>query len=173
MTAMSDMSMQAGPGRSYRWLNATKSAPLFEFGAGLSYSTFGLKLATSAAAAGAGAHDVVVTNTGTVPAANVVLLFARARCEHGDAASPPPGLVPIKSLIDFNRTETLAPGASETLSFTLVDEQLALVNATGARVLCKGEFDLSFFDGSSTLRLTHTVAASAVVSTIPLPPQDE
>lgn len=36
MTAMSDMSMQAGAGRSYRWLDTTKSAPLFEFGTGLS-----------------------------------------------------------------------------------------------------------------------------------------
>ena len=36
LTKMSDMSMQAGAGRSYRWLDVSKSKPLYEFGAGLS-----------------------------------------------------------------------------------------------------------------------------------------
>lgn len=104
-----------------------------------------------------------------------MLVFARARCDLDKSSSFPSSqlaaLVPVKSLIDFSRTEILAPGQEETLSFTVADEQLALVNATGARLLCKGEFDLSFFDGVNTLTVTHAVAKPAVISTIPLPPQ--
>ena len=137
----------------------------------ISYTSFGLKLRTRLDAA-AGSHEITVTNTGTVPSANVVLLFVRVRCD-GDGSTALPTLVPVKSLIDFNRTESLAPGASATLSFAVMNEQLALVNATGARVLCKGDYELSYYDGVSTLRAVHSVAATEVISTIPLPKRVE
>ena len=159
-TPMSDMSMQAGPGRSYRWLDVAKSKPLFEFGSGLSFTSFDLELNTTAKTT----TQVIVKNTGAVAGANVVLLFSTAKCDE------PPPLVPAKSLIDFARTETLAPGASEALSFEVDDKQLALVGESGTTLLCKGSFELSFFDGVTTKSTSRTVAASSVISTIPQPP---
>lgn len=159
-TPMTDMSMQAGPGRSYRWLDVAKSKPLFEFGSGLSFTSFDLQLKTT----GNTTTEVIVKNTGSVVGANVVLLFSVAKCDE----SPP--LVPTKSLIDFARTETLAPGASETLRFEIEDRQLALVDELGTTILCKGSFELRFFDGVTTKSTARTVTSSSVISTVPQPP---
>jgi hypothetical protein len=68
-TPMTDMSLQAGQGWTYKWLTGR---PTFAFGSGTSYTNF-----SSAVQRRSADHAVTVTNTGTVAAAEVVLVFAK------------------------------------------------------------------------------------------------
>ena len=80
---MSDMSMRAGPGRTYRFL---KSKPTFAFGFGLTYTTFALtwhsvpsfKTVTVARAEEGLSFAVKVLNTGNRVGAKVVAAYVSA-----------------------------------------------------------------------------------------------
>ena len=115
-TPMTDMSLQAGQGRTYKWHTQT---PTFAFGAGISYTKFAIAIVLRPAqGSGAGSHsyDVTVTNTGKVAAAEVVLVFAAVL----KLAKEPSELradLPAKQLCAFDRTPVLAPGASVSATF--------------------------------------------------------
>jgi hypothetical protein len=146
--SMLDMSMQAGPGRSYKFYTGT---PLYSFGFGLSYTHFALKwaphpptsprLLTVDAAATTVAYTCTVTNTGAVAGDEVVLAYVvPKRLSFGDAvaASDP---MPIKELVAFERV-TVAAGATATVTFELPSERFSLVDADGHRSIVPGVFDV-------------------------------
>ena len=170
ITPMRDMSMQAGAGRSYRWLDVAASPPLWSFGDGLSYTHFALQLAKERRSGSELRYEVTVTNRGAHPGANVVLMFSKP--EDLNCATPiPEAIIPAKSLVEFARTRVLPPGGTEVLRFTVDENQLGLVNEHGATVLCTGGYVLSWYDGNSTVQATHNVTVSRVVATVPQPPK--
>ncbi|MEC3979195.1 glycoside hydrolase family 3 N-terminal domain-containing protein [Amycolatopsis sp. H20-H5] len=122
----------ADPGNKYtsKYLDL-ESGPLYEFGHGLSYTTFridGLRLSDTRMSLRGGKIQVSVqvTNTGGRAGDEVVQLFLR---------DPVATIVqPVRRLRGFERV-TLAAGESRTVSFTLTTE------------------DVGFYDNAATFRV--------------------
>jgi beta-glucosidase len=117
--------------------------PLYPFGHGLSYTTFAYD-APRLSATKLGPTDTLtvrvnVRNTGTRAGDEVVQLYLR-----DDVAS---FTRPVEALRGFARI-TLAAGASRELTFTLDQEDFALLDATWQRVVEPGTFTV-FVGGSS------------------------
>jgi beta-glucosidase len=112
----------------------TAFKPQFEFGFGLSYTTFGYSGLSVTPASNGGAPlavTVTVRNTGTRAGAEVVELFVAQRT----AAITPP----VKRLKRFAKV-TLREGASETVRFTLTRNDLSYIGAAGTPVVDAGTF---------------------------------
>ena len=170
----------------YRHYDATNETPLFPFGFGLSYTTFEYSHltitptavvnrtsnpgTTSCSCNGQANPEVTVsatvTNTGKVAGADVAQLYL------GDpaAAAEPP-----RQLEGFDRVE-LAPGASQTVTFTLTGHDLSYFNETAnGWVLPDGRFDVFVGDSSalnglplrSDFVVARTVGARYVTLTAP------
>ena len=111
--------------------------PLFEFGSGLSYTTFAyaeLELgAPSLRRGGTLPVRVTVRNTGGREGTETVLLFTR---QHYASLSPA-----VRRLRGFQRV-TLRPGEAKTVVFTLSADDLAYVGRDGRPVLEPGDFDV-------------------------------
>lgn len=106
------------PGFTSRYWDMATS-PLYPFGFGLSYTTFSfdhLKLSQAEAKAGSKLDvSVDVTNSGSVAGDAVAQLYIHQRA--GSASRP------VRQLKGFQRVN-LAPGAKQTLHFTLGPEEL-------------------------------------------------
>ncbi|RYY10464.1 MAG: glycosyl hydrolase, partial [Cytophagaceae bacterium] len=112
-------------GRTYRYFTGE---PLFPFGHGLSYTTFkysNLKVLTKPATGQPIRLSVDVQNTGPRAGDEVVQLYVR----HPGAT----GRVARHALEGFRRIN-LAPGARQTVQFTLTPRQLSRLNAQAKRV---------------------------------------
>ena len=146
-----DLSMSNPPGRSYKYYTGNA---LFEFSAGLSYTTFKLELSNSASTPTAALEvtldgsereawpkvSVVVTNSGTRAGDEVVFLFHNASeaAAQNQVTSPP---VPLKQLIDFQRV-SLQPGEKKTVEFQTSPSSVTTVDAAGSRLVLPGEHGL-------------------------------
>ena len=106
----------------YRYYNTFKVKPAYEFGYGLSYTTFTYdKLQLSVPTlTGKITASLKVTNKGTVAGKEVVQLYVHA--PKGTLAKPE------SELRAFAKTTLLAPGQSQTLTFTLTAADLASYN---------------------------------------------
>src|SRR5881396_3116917 len=117
--------------------------PLFPFGHGLSYTTFGysdLRLsAPRIAPAGTLRVSVTVTNTGAREGAEVVQLYV-----HDEVASV---TRPVRALAGFRRV-SLKPGEARTVDFQLTSKELGLYNRDMKFVVEPGKFRV-FVGGSS------------------------
>jgi len=112
-------------------------APQFEFGYGLSYTTFAYSdlQVTQTGAAGKRKIEVAVTvkNTGARAGKEVVELYFNEKF-----ASITP---PLKRLKRFAKL-SLEPGESRRCTFELVPEDLSFINAENKRVVEPGVFDV-------------------------------
>ena len=111
--------------------------PLFPFGYGLSYTTFGydnLRLATDKPSAN-GTLEISfdLTNTGKYDGTEVVQLYVQDKT--GSVTRP------VKELKGFQRV-SLKQGEKKTVSFSLPVEELAFWNIDMQRVVEPGEFNL-------------------------------
>ena len=94
----------------YRWYDAKAIEPLFCFGHGLSYTTFGYSGLSVSPAVGGGAQvTFTVKNTGSRAGAAVAQIYVSDPAASGE---------PPKELGGFEKVP-LAPGASSTVSVTL------------------------------------------------------
>ncbi len=124
------------------------SIPQFEFGHGLSYTTF--SYANLAVSAGEISQNeslkisIDVTNTGARQGKEVVQLYISDLY-----ASITP---PVKRLRGFEKV-SLAPGQTNTVTFTIRPEDLAFVNADSKWVTEPGEFEVRIGDQKARFTL--------------------
>jgi len=126
------------PGAKYvsRYLN-TPNDPLYRFGYGLSYTTFGYSPVTLSAPSmgpeGSITASATISNTGSRAGEEVVQLYVRDMV--GSVTRP------VQELKGFEKF-ALAPGESRTVTFTLRPENLAFIRADMSRGWEPGEFQL-------------------------------
>ncbi|GAA0844529.1 glycoside hydrolase family 3 C-terminal domain-containing protein [Streptosporangium amethystogenes subsp. fukuiense] len=102
----------------------SKARPLYAFGHGLSYTTFGYQGLRTTAKSGGYEVSVKVTNTGSRAGDEVVQLYTH---QHASRVEQP-----VKQLRGFQRV-SLAPGESKTVRFSLKTADLALWDVTRGR----------------------------------------
>ncbi|KAJ6618253.1 glycoside hydrolase family 3 protein [Mycena sp. CBHHK59/15] len=150
---MTDMSLRpssTNPGRTYKWFTGT---PTYEFGHGLSFTTFSLSFSGSpktsyniqslVSSGGSSAHldlapfdtfQVSVHSTGRVTSDFVSLLFVNT------TAGPAP--FPNKELISYARTKGIRAGQRVTASLPVTLGSIARVDDDGNAWLYPGEYSL-------------------------------
>ncbi|MBN2269503.1 MAG: glycoside hydrolase family 3 C-terminal domain-containing protein [Sedimentisphaerales bacterium] len=125
--------------------SGNKFDPQWQFGHGLSYTTFkydDLKLDKSELAIGDNfTVSVKVTNTGNRPGKEIVQLFVS-----DIVATITP---PVKSLKRFDKVD-LKPGGSETVTFKLNTDDLAFIGLDNKPVVEPGQFKISVANLSKT-----------------------
>jgi len=122
---------QLPPFRDYSMANRTyryfREEPLYPFGYGLSYTTFRYEHARADSPEGDADGNILVsarvTNAGSVAGEEVVQVYVT----HPDVEG-----APIHALAGFTRI-SLAPGASQTVRFSLHERDLSIVDAEGIR----------------------------------------
>ena len=123
------------------------TAPLYPFGHGLSYTSFevGSPVLSSGSipANGGVTVSVSVTNTGDREGDEVVQLYIRDMVSSVSR--------PVKELRGFKRV-TLAPGASETVTFTLGEKDFRLWNKDLQRVVEPGDFQIMVGSSSASVK---------------------
>ena len=132
----------------YRYFDSFNVPVSYEFGYGLSYTTFeysNIKLSTKIFS------DLLnvslqVKNTGSVPGKEVVELYLSA---------PTTGVEkPAQELKGFAKTQLLKPGESQTISFELNKRSLAsFQSGISAWVADKGDFQVRIGSSSKDIRL--------------------
>ena len=119
------------------------NTPQYPFGYGLSYTTFalsGLHVASgSIGPDGTVQVSAKITNTGTVAGADVAQLYIH---ESGTTI-----LQPVRKLEGFQRV-TLAPGQSQTVTFTLGPSSIGFYNNQGQFQVQAGTVDVYLGDSS-------------------------
>ncbi|WP_374297130.1 glycoside hydrolase family 3 N-terminal domain-containing protein [Sphingomonas sp.] len=137
------------PGRAH-WRDAPDRA-LFPFGAGLSYTRFALDAVRVPAAIPFGASvgvSVRVRNIGPRPGLACIRLELHDRVASRTR--------PVWQMKHWQRL-TLAPGAEQRVTFTLIPDDLALITATGHRAVEPGVFDLRLSEGIDHATASFTV----------------
>lgn len=135
----------------YRHCNTHNVAPAYEFGYGLSYTTFSIgKLKLSAKKfSGKLTATAVVRNTGKTAGKEVVQLYLSAPTDKLDK--------PSEELKGFVKTKLLKPGESQKVSFTLTPEELASYNTEAAAwVADKGQYVVKVGNSSRHFEQTST-----------------
>ncbi|NHI06832.1 sugar hydrolase [Streptomyces sp. KO7888] len=136
-----------GGRQTYLYFEGT---PLFPFGHGLSYASFGYADLTARVRDGAVSVSFTVTNTGEVTADEVAQLYVRA--------AEPSVPRPRRELLAHRRF-TLAPGASTRVSFEVPLSALAFWDvAHGRWRLEPGPYGLLVGASSEDVRLSATVS---------------
>jgi beta-glucosidase len=136
-----------------RYRDLPSCDPLYAFGYGLSYTTFSVSNLTlgthSVTKDGQVTASVDVTNTGAVAGDDVVQLYL-----HDPVASISQ---PVRRLRGFQRV-SLAPGASQTVTFTLDKSDFGFYDNRGTLVVEPGDIEVYAGDSSAAaLSETFTV----------------
>lgn len=126
--------------------------PLYEFGYGLSYTTFkysDMKITPSEHKIG----DLInvtmqLTNTGTKDGAEVVQLYINDKISSVTT--------PVKQLKGFANV-FLKAGESKTVTFTITPEHLWLINKDMKRVVEPGDFEIMIGSSSNKIHLSETI----------------
>ncbi|WP_299290341.1 glycoside hydrolase family 3 C-terminal domain-containing protein [uncultured Mucilaginibacter sp.] len=133
----------------YRYYNTFHIKPAYEFGYGLSYTTFGysnLKL-SSPNFNGKILASVTITNTGKTAGKEVVQLYLTAPVSKIDK--------PTEELKGFAKTGLLQPGQSQTLSFTINPIDLASFNtAASSWIADAGNYTVKIAASSLNIKQT-------------------
>jgi beta-glucosidase len=135
----------------YRYFNTFNVKPAYEFGYGLSYTSFSYSPVKLSAATFNNkiTAAVTVTNTGKVAGKEVVELYISAPAKTMDK--------PAEELKAFAKTGLLQPGKSQTITFTLTPRDLASYNSAAAEWVAEaGNYIVKI--GASSLNIKGTAA---------------
>jgi len=149
----SEVTYEEGIYVGYRYYNTFKVKPAYEFGYGLSYTTFeiGDAAISSSNFVGSVTLKVTVKNTGNVAGKEVVQLYLSAPAQNLDK--------PESELKGFAKTDLLAPGQSQTIVFTLKAADLASFNTDkSAWIADAGQYNVKI--GTSSKNIAKTVSFS-------------
>lgn len=132
----------------------------YPFGHGLSYTTFTQKMGELQVQDGTISVDVTVTNTGSVAGKDVVQVYFNPPYTNGGIEKA------TANLVAFGKTQTLEPGASETVTLTFKAEDMASFDSKqhGCYVLEQGDYIISINSDSHTIldSKTYNVASTVV-----------
>lgn len=137
---------------------------LYPFGYGLSYTTFTQEMQNFTDNGDSFSVDVAVTNTGDTAGKEVVELYFTPPYNNGGIEKA------SVNLIDFGKTGTLEPGASETVSFEIPKEDMAAYDSAGIKtadggyVLEAGEYHVSIRSDSHTVLDEETFTVDADIN---------
>jgi beta-glucosidase-like glycosyl hydrolase len=151
---MDNYDMSKAPGRTYKYYGGRNSSEaLFSFGTGLSLTTFEIGCKAGVTTGGY-SYACTVKNTGKIAGDEVVMVFHRAESDvvNSIGGKHP---VPLKALRAFERVH-VAAGATGTVSFSLTDDALMLVDENGEKQKYKGHHSFLFTNGNGQL-ITETV----------------
>jgi beta-D-xylosidase 4 len=168
------------PGRTYRF---SVAATLWEFGFGLSYTTFQLDWSFNNENELVGIHDVnsgvqhcvKVTNTGKVAGAKVVHAFVTRQYgrSHKSVNAPSP---PIKSLYGMKKIY-LDPGESKMITFSTASQAGSKPFYTtlrnGTQVLLPGDVTITIGVGVGKIEKKMTIVGSEKSMYVPLRAQSD
>ena len=131
----------------------------YPFGYGLSYTTFKQELSNVSNNNGVISFDVVVTNTGSAAGKDVVQVYANPPYTNGGIEKA------SANLLVFDKTDLLEPGKSQTLSFTVNEEDLASYDdkVNGCYVLDAGDYIISINSDSHNVIDSFTYNVSSTV----------
>ena len=126
----------------YRHFDRHPESVLYPFGFGLSYTSFAVR-SESLKHAGIRTEAVItVTNTGSVPGKETVLLWCHAPAGRLDK--------PLRVLAAFGKTKTLDPGESEAIALCCDDKCLASYDEQSSRfVMEAGEYRFTANDSDA------------------------
>lgn len=152
---MNSFEMAKPPGRGYRFLAPDDPDVLFGFGHGLSYTTFSLAVLTDDQPTQMSNADetmsvkfvATVKNTGGATGSETVLAFWRPL---GQLAHHPvnASYMPLRrQLFGFQRTPSLAPGATAVVSFALEVDEMVLFDGNGSRTSRPGQYEVMIGTG--------------------------
>jgi beta-glucosidase len=136
----------------YRYYDTFGVKPAYEFGYGLSYTTFSftnLKLSANSFA-NLLKISVPVTNTGKVPGKEVVQLYISAPSQNLKK--------PKNELKAFAKTKLLKPGESETISFELTSKDLASFDPSSSSWIAEaGTYSLNIGSSSTNIKASSKI----------------
>lgn len=131
---------------------------VYPFGYGLSYTTFAQEMGAISEDNGTISFDVTVTNTGDVAGKDVVEVYYNPPYTNGGIEKA------SANLIQFDKTEVLQPGDSQTITVSFDAEDMASYDTYGAGcyVLEAGDYQISINSDSHNVidSQTYTVAST-------------
>ena len=135
----------------YRYFDTFDKHPGYPFGYGLSYTTFSLDGYHASLDGDVLTLSVDVTNTGNLPGKEVIQLYVSAPVTELD--------MPAHELKGFQKTDSLLPGAKQTVTIHVPVESLASYStAHGGYILSKGLYHVSL--GTSSRNTTPVCSLS-------------
>ena len=133
---------------------------VFPFGYGLSYTSFTKEMSSITSDGTNLNFTVTVTNTGSVAGKDVVEIYSNPPYTNGGIEKS------TANLLDFAKTNELAPGESQTMEFSIPVEDLASYDyqTNGCYVLEAGDYIISANNDSHNVAdsKTYTVASDIV-----------
>ena len=134
-------------------------AVVYPFGYGLSYTTFKQEMGPVSTDGKTVSFDVTVTNTGDVAGKDVVEVYYNPPYTNGGIEKS------AANLIEFAKTSTLEPGASETVSVSFALEDMASydTDGEGCYVLEAGDYEISINSDSHNKIATDKVTVASTV----------
>jgi len=146
---MTNYDMSKSPGRTYKYY---QGEPLFEFGHGLSYTTFDLSCDDSKDEDNSVKIKCSLSNSGDVDGDEVVMVF-HSIGDNVDVDHP----VPIKQLRDFSREGVVKGGKKEvTFAFT-ADDIFGVIDGNGDKQVYSGTHNVVVVAGDKKVELQYTL----------------